>query len=138
MGGQPPVVWCGAMVEGSKGSLEAKDEPRNFPRKQGSERRATHTCAPVWEQRGPEAGHVDCMRISPRARVSRPLKQAQAQGTWRELALSPQGPPPPILGPHLRLEGTAPILTIHPTSTSPGTSTHRELSRESREKQGDI
>lgn len=65
MSGQPPVVWRGVMVEGSKGSLEAKDEPSNFPRKQGSERRATHTCGECWEQRGPEAGHAVCTRAPP-------------------------------------------------------------------------
>ena len=137
MSGQPPVVWRGAIVEGSKGSLEAKDEPPNFPRKQGSERRATHTCAPVWEQRGPEVGHVDCMRASPRA----PGVMAPETGTGpRDLegacSLSPRTTSSHP-GPSSPARRDCPVLTIHPTS-SPGTSTHRELSRESREKQGDI
>lgn len=109
MSGQPPVVWCGAMVEGSKGSLEAKDEPSNFPRKQGSERRATHACVPVWEQRGPEAGHMVCTCASPRAPGVTAPETGTGPGDLEGACSLSQGPPPPILGPHLRLEGLPPF-----------------------------
>ena len=99
--------------------------------------RDTHTCAPGWAQGGPEAGHVVWTCSSPRAPgVAVPETGTGLRDLEGACSLSPRTTSSRP-GPSSPARRDRHVLTIHPMSTSPGTSAHQELSRESREKQGD-
>ena len=130
--------WSG-MGQWWEGQRAVWKQKTSLPTSQESraQGRVTHTCAPGWDQRGPEAGHMVWTRSSPHALgVAVPETGTGLRDLEGACSLSPRttssrpGPSSPA-----RRDRRVP--TIHPKSTSPGTSAHQELSRESREKQGD-